>query len=222
MFDNKSDLIVIPTSDNSFTIFDPVLNETYHSKHGALQESMHVFIANGFNLCPKSNVNILEVGLGSGLNAALTLLQAKMDHRTVHYTALEPFPLPENILNKVTLGFSTEISELMQGIHQLSWEEEIYLNKDFSLTKHLIELQTFNSCLKYDIIYFDAFAPDKQPSLWTPEILKKVADFLAEDGLLCTYCAKGEVKRNLKQAGLKVEARQGPVGKREMTIAFKH
>lgn len=221
MFDNKSDLIVIPTADGSFTIFDQVLDETYHSKHGALQESMHVFIANGFNLCTKKNISILEVGLGSGLNVALTCLQAQKDHRTVHYTALEPFPIHESLLHKVSLGFSPEISGLIQGIHQLPWEEDSYLNKDFSLTKHLIELQTFNSCLKYDIIYYDAFAPDKQPSLWTPEILKKVADFLAEDGILCTYCAKGEVKRNLRNAGLKVEARKGPIGKREMTVAYK-
>jgi len=221
MFDNKNELKVITTEDSSFTLFNPLLNETYHSIHGALQESMHVFIQNGLQIANKKLLNILEIGLGTGLNAALTGIQAELNNYTINYTGLEPFPVPQIVLEKVSQGYQENIRKLMLKIGSLDWEKSLNLNNNFSLTKHLIELQTFNTLLKYDIIYYDAFAPNKQPDMWTPQILLKTASLLKEGGVLCTYCAKGEVKRNLKQAGLHVEARKGPVGKREMTIAFK-
>ena len=89
------------------------------------------------------------------------------------------------------------------------------------LTKHLCLLQEFNSQQKFDVIYFDAFSPSEQPELWTEQMFKKMYDLLNENGVLVTYCAQGQMKRNMKQVGFKVQSLPGALGKREMTRGFK-
>jgi tRNA U34 5-methylaminomethyl-2-thiouridine-forming methyltransferase MnmC len=221
MSDNKKELKIIQTSDKSFSVYDKKLDETYHSIHGALQESMHVYIDNGMRLIDCKDISILEVGLGTGLNASLSILNAESHNLKVHYHAVEAYPLDSLFIDEVSLGYPDKIKIWMQQIGRLPFDKIQYLNNNFSLTKHLIELQTFNTLLKYDLIYYDAFAPDKQPEMWTYEILSKIAGFLKPGGLITTYCAKGEVKRNLIKAGLLIETKKGPPGKREMVVAIK-
>ena len=221
MSNNKNELKVIKTEDGSSSIYNASLDETYHSIHGALQESNHVFINHGLHLLKSENKAILEVGFGTGLNAALTYLQSLKSDITINYTALEPYPLPIEIIYEVAAGYPKTIAETMILLSQSEGGKPISVSSNFIFTLHLTQLQTFNFIDKYDLIYFDAFAPGKQPDMWTLEIFTKLFDVLNPGGLLTTYCAKGAVKRNLKQAGFTVKAFPGPPGKREMTVAFR-
>lgn len=220
MTNNKNELKVIKTEDGSYSIYNEELDETYHSIHGALQESNHVFIKNGLGLMDKKNISILEVGLGTGLNVALTCIEAAKRGLTIRYTAVEPYPLSEEMVEKVAKGYPNEIADLQIEIAKTEDGKCKNIKADFNFIWHLIQIQTFNFSDKYDLIYFDAFAPDKQPDMWTPELFRKMYDVLNPDGILTTYCAKGAVKRNLKLAGFTIKSVEGPPGKREMTVAY--
>lgn len=221
MSNNKNELKVIKTEDGSYSIYNELLDETYHSTHGALQESNHVFINHGLHLLNSKSFKILEIGFGTGLNAALTYLESQDSDIMVNYIALEPYPLSAEIINEVAKGYPQNIAETMILLSQWEGGKPVSVGSNFGFTLHLTLLQTFNFIGTYDLIYFDAFAPGKQPDMWTLEIFTKLFDVLNPGGLLTTYCAKGEVKRNLKQAGFTVKAFPGPPGKREMTVAYR-
>ncbi len=221
MSNNKSELKVIKTGDGSFSIYNTVIDETYHSVNGALQESRHVFIQNGFKQVSANPLHILEIGLGTGLNAALSILEANKAEINLVYEALEPFPLSDLMVRQIALGYSEEVAELQLTIANIPQNQLRKLSPYCSLKWHIANIQTFIFTNKYDLIYFDAFAPDKQNEVWTLEIFCKLYETLNLGGLLTTYCAKGVVKRMLKQAGFLVKTVPGPPGKREMTIAIK-
>ncbi len=214
----KKELII--TKDSSHSLFVPTLNETYHSKNGAITESMHIFIKNGIQYHLKNNLAILEVGFGTGLNTVLTLENS--NNKTVNYTTLEPHPITKSIYSNLNYySFTKSDKNTFLKIHTSNWEEEIELSKNFTLFKSKKKIQDFISKKKYDIIYFDAFAPDKQPNMWEQNIFKECFYLLNKNGFLITYCAKGIVKKNLKSAGFQVEKLAGPPGKREITRANK-
>ena len=203
------------TADGSFTLFIPEVEETYHSTHGAVQESMHVFIENGLKACNKEEIRILEVGLGTGLNAALTLQHAT---KKIHYCALEPYPLSKEILNELA---ASRMGQFEMKFHDSNAEEVISLREDFSFVRMEVGLEEFQSEDKFDVIYYDAFGPRVEPGLWTPDRMQQCFDLLNEGGIFVTYCAKGEVRRNLQAAGFVVERLPGPPGKREMLRGVK-
>lgn len=201
------------------------LNETYHSTHGAIQESKHVFIKNGLHaLNCKNEIKILEVGMGTGLNLLLTALEASKNNLNISYTALEPNPIPKEIvtqLNYTTLLNDPDTKIIFDIIHQNLFDVNYSLNMHVNLLKHQNTIQSFSGIQKFDLIYFDAFAPQKQPEMWTSDIFIKLRELMSENSILVTYCAKGEVKRTLKSAGFEIESLPGPPGKREMTRATK-
>lgn len=215
---------LVCTGDGSHTIFVPDIEEHYHSVHGAVQESEYIFVRNGFNFCKKNNpVNIFEAGFGTGLNALLTAVRAVKENRIVHYLSIEKYPLPEKIIR--SLNYKEFIPEeygfLFEKIQSAAWNISQKITSGFTLKKIKDDLLNFKLKGLFDLIYFDAFAPDKQPEMWTPEILGKMSDHLAPEGILVTYSAKGEVKRNLKRCGLEVELLSGPPGKRQFIQAKK-
>lgn len=214
------------TQDGSATLFNEELNETYHSIHGALTESRHVFIRHGYLealTLPNEPLRILEVGLGTGLNAALTAAESQAQKRHTQYTALEPFPVPADVLSKLDYNKILEPDEYgcFEKIHQVSWNIRASIHPFFSLEKRRIGILDLADAPSFHLVYFDAFAPEKQPDMWTLEVLQRCFDILEPGGIFVTYCAKGQFKRNLKQCGFGVEARSGPPGKREMTVARK-
>jgi tRNA U34 5-methylaminomethyl-2-thiouridine-forming methyltransferase MnmC len=213
------------TADGSHTLFVPGLDETYHSRHGAIQESLHVFINAGLRYLNNKNINVLEIGFGTGLNAFLTLLEANKGETTINYTSLEAFPLEMDLVKQ--LNYTTELeienntAELYNKLHEVDWESTQHITNDFKLKKLKIKLDDFESSEKFDVIYFDAFGPNVQPEMWAVPVLEKMYNCLNDNGLLVTYCAKGSVKRGLKDVGFKIESIPGPPGKREMTRAHK-
>jgi tRNA U34 5-methylaminomethyl-2-thiouridine-forming methyltransferase MnmC len=220
------DVLLITTSDGSPTLLNTSLNETYHSRHGALQESKHVFIHHGLDFVSKSlgnaAINILEVGFGTGLNALLTLQQSITDNLIIHYTSLEAFPVEESIWTKLNYAESAEAKEQFEKLHCAKWNESESISFNFTLRKLHTTLQQVALELNYyDLIYFDAFAPNKQPEMWDLPILQKITEAMKPEGVFVTYCAKGQLKRDLKSAGLAVETLHGPPGKREMVRAKK-
>ncbi|MFM2194570.1 MAG: hypothetical protein RL092_170 [Bacteroidota bacterium] len=210
---NRKNRELVQTADGSFTLFIPEVEETYHSKHGAVQESMHVFIENGLKACNKEATRILEVGLGTGLNASLTLQHAK---GMVSYCALEPYPLSKEILEELSANKS---DQLEMKFHLSAPNEWISIHEQFSFARMEVGLEAFQSEEKFDLIYYDAFGPRVEPGLWTLERMQQCYDLLNEGGVFVTYCAKGEVRRNLQAAGFVVERLAGPPGKREMLRA---
>jgi len=214
-------LTVIKTKDGSSSLFISELNETYHSIHGALQESLHVYIKNGFELFSQDLISVLEVGLGTGLNAALTWQMSESTKVNTHYFALEPFPLTDSLILEISKGFDDELSKKLIQIHQADWEHLTKLSPFFHFTKYKQSIQNFGSSLSVDLIYMDAFAPDKQPEMWTLDVISKLSSYILPKGALTTYCAKGDLKRNLKVCGLTVNSVPGPIGKREMIVARK-
>ena len=214
---------LVKTADGSHTLFVPELNEHYHSINGAVQESMMVFVQNGFNFCKADPVHILEIGLGTGLNVLLTAVESIKGKRKVIYNSIEKHPLPADIINSLNYSvFSGEMGkEIFKKVHVTGWGFETEILKDFILQKTMCDLISDPITGKYDLIYFDAFGPDKQPDIWTPEIFRKIASVTVQGGVFVTYSAKGSVRRNLKENGFNVTLLPGPRGKRHVTRAVK-
>lgn len=214
------------TADGSHTLFVPELDEHYHSVNGAIQESNHVFIEAGLNHCPKDKIHIFEVGFGTGLNAFLSLNNSIKMQKAIHYTTIEAFPLPFSTIEKLNYAdnLSLVVKDMFHQIHKAEWGKEVSVHRGFFLKKIEGDLIRFDFSLvttPVDIIYFDAFAPDKQSDMWTQEIFDKLYTITADNGTLVTYCAKGEVRRMMQRAGYKTERLPGPPGKREMLRATK-
>ncbi|MGQ1910294.1 tRNA (5-methylaminomethyl-2-thiouridine)(34)-methyltransferase MnmD [Marinifilum sp. RC60d5] len=209
------------TEDGSYTFYMPDLDEHYHSTHGAVQESKHVFLEAGLNFTDKNPIHILEIGFGTGLNCFLTLLESIKTNRKIIYHSIELYPLEKDQIeslnyteNTVPLG-----KDLFQKIHQAKWNNNVEITKNFTLHKLLGDLRTSSFPEKYDLIYFDAFAPDIQPDLWTAEIFTKLYESTNSNAILTTYCAKGIVKQALRASGFEVKRLAGPPGKRHMLRA---
>ena len=215
--------IVRKTNDGSYTIYIPDLDENYHSIHGAMQESNHVFLKEGLNRLDLNSIDVFEVGFGTGLNACLTLIEAKKKNLKVNYVSIEAFPLESNLIDKYLLSIDNQyFNELLIKLHGVEWEKEVELSNDFKLKKINTKLESINLLVdSFDIIYYDAFGPRVQPEMWTFDLFYKMFQMLRNGGVLATYCAKGQVKRDLRQAGFEVETCQGPPGKREMIRAWK-
>jgi len=212
---------IIKTKDGSQSLYLPDLNETYHSVFGAITESEHVYIEAGYKSLTKQKINILEIGFGTGLNVFLTCLAAKNNDKKIYYETLEKHPLPQDIILKLN-NFEKEIHQILfERIHQAPWQKAVNITPQITLHKIQTDLLYYKTNKLFDLIYFDAFAPDKQPELWTAEIFEKMYDFLNPDGILVTYSAKGQVRRNMLAAGFMVERLPGPPGKREMLRAIK-
>lgn len=207
------------TADGSSTIYLPELDEHYHSVNGAVQESRHVYINAGFNECKKDQLTVLELGFGTGLNALLTAMEAVKQHRKVVYISLEKFPLSKEVLSNLT--YSNLNNDLFQEIHDAEWEKEVRLNDCFSLKKIKIDFSDYPFPEQYDVVYYDAFAPDKQAGVWTQELFDRISERMSSEAVLTTYCAKGAIRRMMQAAGLLVERIPGPPGKREMLRARK-
>ena len=219
---------IIKTRDGSDTLFVPALNEHYHSTFGAVQESKHVFIEHGFLAVDGSidPVSIFEVGFGTGLNALLTFFTTKARRHEVHYTTIDLYPLENNVwedLNYPSFLQEQDAREQFTKIHEVPWEVPQQFNREFLLTKIKVDLRLYTPPDSvFDVVFFDAFAPDVQPDLWTKEIFEKMYGMLHPGGLLVTYSCKGEVKRNLRDAGFSIEKIPGPPGKREILRARKN
>jgi tRNA U34 5-methylaminomethyl-2-thiouridine-forming methyltransferase MnmC len=216
---------IITTSDGSHSLLNADLNETYHSTHGALQESRHVFIKNGLDqvLAETSDtIEILEIGFGTGLNAFLSLQRATEINRKIRYTTLEVFPLDENIWSNLNYTSSLGSKDLFESLHDALWGVDQNISEVFTLFKIKQKLQDEKLPRGFfDLVYFDAFAPNKQPEMWELSTLKRVTDSMREGAVLVTYCAKGQVKRDLKSLSLRIETLPGPPGKKEMIRARK-
>jgi tRNA U34 5-methylaminomethyl-2-thiouridine-forming methyltransferase MnmC len=211
------------TNDGSHTLFIPELNENYHSHHGAIQEARHVFINQGLNplLNKKFPINILEVGWGTGLNCLLSCLFS--ENISISYTGIEAFPIEQTLHEALNYVMHLENSfEIFERLIRASWDKETKITNDFTLKKIHTKIQEWETEDKFDLIYYDAFGPRAQEEMWRKETLQKVICMLKKDGIFVTYCAKGQLKRDLKELGCFVETLPGPPGKREMTRAVKN
>jgi tRNA U34 5-methylaminomethyl-2-thiouridine-forming methyltransferase MnmC len=216
---------IITTGDGSHSLLNTTLNETYHSVHGAKRESVHVFVKHGLEFFieryPTDVVKIFEVGFGTGLNALLTAAFADAFKQKISYTSVEAFPLSSEIWTQLNYTETDNDRILFSTIHSSPWEIENPVTDFFKLRKLKTTLQEISYDENFDLIYFDAFAPSKQPELWEISVLKKVYDALKTNGVFVTYCAKGQLKRDLKTLGFLVETLPGPPGKKEMVRALK-
>jgi tRNA U34 5-methylaminomethyl-2-thiouridine-forming methyltransferase MnmC len=216
----------ITTDDGSHSIFSERYGVTYHSKFGAVTESAHVFIAAGlrYKAVVQQAISILEIGFGTGLNAFMTRLEAERRNLSVRYTAIEAFPLTAEEAGALNypdmLGCPERTCDFL-AMHRCDWNQPFSFSESFVFEKKRMRLEDFWSEAIFDIVYFDAFAPQAQPELWTEDIFSRLYASLRPDGALVTYCAQGHFKRTLKKVGFTVERLQGPPGKREMTRALK-
>ena len=227
---------IIITADGSSTIHIPEWDEQYHSKHGSIQEAYHVFINHGLqhyydrnghlasSQKVKANINILEIGFGTGLNTFITLLEAEKLKLNIDYTGVEAYPVSADEIN--ALNYTQELNaeskaELFKTIHKVSWEDKHEISDGFSLIKRKQFFSEINDTEAYNIIYFDAFGARVQPELWTETIFEIMYKALKPKGVLVTYSAKGSVRRAMQAVGFTVERLPGPPGKREMLRATK-
>lgn len=212
---------IILTEDGSHSLIQTELNETYHSIHGAIQESAHIFIDAGLKKCAKDTLQVLEIGFGTGLNAFLTLLETT--HQKITYTAIELYPLSTEsacLLNYPDLLAPNQKDAFYQ-LHTAPWHNHIQLTPQFELYKIQDDFSKMRLTGQFDLVYFDAFSPEKQPEMWTADRFSMLYDCCKSGAILTTYCAKGMVRRALQSAGFTVERIPGPPGKREIIRAMK-
>jgi len=241
-------LKIVETADGSSTLLVPALNEHYHSTFGALTESRHVFIEAGFlPACEKfDNLNILEVGFGTGLNALLTIAEAEKLHKQVSYTAIEPYPVDVTLINKLNYTDEPDLKNYAAAFsilhhasciscppspilhhdscipHPSSPNHHNRITAHFTIQKIICKLENYQPPpVSFGLVYFDAFSPDKQPEMWSETIFKKIFDSMTPEGILVTYCVKGEVVRTLRKIGFRTEKLPGPPGKRHMLRTVK-
>ena len=220
----KSFLKIRSTSDGSTTVENTQLGETYHSVHGAVTESRHVFLLNGLEWFATNRterpIRIFEIGLGTGLNAALAIQWSVQNKIPIQYSSIEKFPLEVDLID--SLIFPGVDSQWMEIIHRSVWNEEIRIQPEITFTKISGDLLNFNAEPgTVDLIFFDAFAPARQPEMWDISIIQKTASLIRGEGVLVSYCAQGQFKRNLRSCGLDVASLPGPPGKREMVRATR-
>ena len=212
------------TADGSYTLFVPELDEHYHSVKGALTESEHIFINMGLKHSSALRPRILEIGFGTGLNAFLSLLEAEKSQRYVHFTTIECYPLDMETIR--TMNYPAKVAPdhnaEYEALHQAPWNKDAAITKHFTIHKIEADFTSYQFPKGYDVIYFDAFAPEKQPEMWSQELFDQLFNILSPGGILTTYCAKGIIRRMLQAAGFTVERLPGPPGgKREILRATK-
>lgn len=210
------------TKDGSPTLYASQFDAHYHSLHGAITESLHVFIEMGLRKkeAAMHDIRILEMGLGTGMNLWLTWQNAQ-PHTLIRYDAIEAFPLLKEEYKELLISNNERESDFFQFIHESEWEIAHNYNSSFTFAKYLVKLEDFTATHAYDIVFYDAFAPTAQPELWTEAVFQKLYGLMAHQGILVTYCAKGSVRRAMQAVGFQVERLPGPPGKREMLRATK-
>lgn len=219
---------IFETQDGSHSIYSEDHGVSYHSRYGAVQESQHVFIEGGLRhlAVKRSSVAVLELGFGTGLNAYLSLLEANARKLELYYEAVEAYPISieqASLLNYPSrVAAPASLSDQFMQLHTLTWDEEHSLNRYYTFKKVRSTFENYRPQSRFDVVFFDAFAPNAQPELWDEKMLEKMYEALTPEGVLVTYCAKGVVKRRLRAVGFEVEALPGPPGKREMTRGIKH
>lgn len=219
--------LLITTEDGSHSLLNPQLNETYHSVHGAVQESEYVFIEQGLKFWfgtdeAKDSAAVLEIGFGTGLNALLSFAYGQAFKKDIQYTSIESYPLPEEIWRQLNYAERLGLQPVFHSLHELPWNVSTAVEELFSLQKLHTTLELLDvQDAKYNVVFYDAFAPSKQPEMWTMEMIARVVKGLSKGGVFVTYCAKGQLKRDLRALGLVVETLPGPPGKKEMVRAVK-
>lgn len=220
---------IITTEDGSHSLYVPEIKESYHSSNGAYRESIHVFLLYGLEAWAARNfgkqpVRIFELGFGTGLNAWLTLVWAEQNQVPVLYHTIEPFPLEEGIYKQLNYGEMDDaiwhFRPYFQKIHKMPWDKGEAVTPYFNMKKDKTTLQEAE-LYPSDIVFFDAFSPNKQPELWEPEMIEKVVNTMNDQAVFVTYCAAGKLKKNLRSLGLTLDEVPGPPGKLEMTRAWK-
>lgn len=211
---------LLKTDDGSDTLRHPLLGDYYHSTRGAVGEAQHIFIRAGFDFSDKKNIRIFEVGFGSGLNALLTLQRAAESDRQVKYQAVELYPVASETVQQLNYtGNDKNLAATYRKMHDCPWNEKVKISDNFSLKKIENSLLDIELDTIFDVIYFDAFAPETQPEMWSEEVFSKLYAHTAPGGILVTYSSKGEVKRALRAAGYEVKRLEGALGKRHMVRA---
>ena len=216
-------LELVNTNDGSNSLKNLIINDSYHSKYGAINESKHIFINNGLKRISKKKIRVLEIGFGTGLNALLTQLYCDKKKQNIIYHTIDNLPLKKDTYSSLNYCDQLKIDkDIFLKIHNSLWENEIELSNFFVLKKINCDFtkKLFNE--KYDLIYFDAFSPSKQPEMWVLDNFKKLYNCLNRNGVLITYSSKGDVKRTIKEVGFNVFSVEGPTGKREITLACKN
>ena len=213
------------TQDGSYTLYVPSMDEHYHSVKGALTESLHIFVQTGLKAHPAASPRVLEIGFGTGLNAFLTWMEADASRRVVRYTTLERYPVDEALWRAMAYPqhVAPERADDFARLHRCGWDSEVALDPWFRFCKRQADVTAYPfPPSAYDVVYWDAFAPEKQPEMWTRPLMEQMYATLDEGGLLVTYCAKGAVRRLLQDVGFEVERLPGPPGgKREILRATK-
>jgi tRNA U34 5-methylaminomethyl-2-thiouridine-forming methyltransferase MnmC len=210
------------TQDGSHSLLNSELQEHYHSQHGALRESIHVFIKMGLAATAVNPISILEYGFGTGLNALLTFMEADVTKRNINYHSLENTPLPSDIWKSLNYGEQTNEQERFNKLHECDWNTWVDVSEHFRLHKQQVTFEDFEPQVgQYDLIYFDAFAPRYHPEAWEEENVGKCYRALKPGGIWVSYCAQGAVRRRLQALGFQVERVEGPPGKREMLRGVK-
>jgi tRNA U34 5-methylaminomethyl-2-thiouridine-forming methyltransferase MnmC len=219
----KRELII--TEDGSHTLYLPEMQEHYHSVHGALQESKHVFIEAGLKQLSQPSIYLFEVGFGTGLNALLSWQHALEYKKQIHYFGLEKYPLQPEEYQQLNYGSFLKRASVndLQKMHECPWDQPVQVSEQFILHKINNDLHwcDFEELPLFDLIYFDAFAPNKQEGIWTKTIFRKLYEHCKPGAILVTYCAKGSVRRDLQAAGFSMERIPGPPGKKEMLRGIK-
>ena len=222
MYTPPTDFVPLITGDGSITLRSEALNEQYHSTHGAVQESRHVFIHTGLHAVQRDHIDVLELGLGTGLNALLTWIDAEERNVQVNYTALEPHPVHAQHLaaldhpRAIAQPERTHTFLNMMASPPGAWHR---VSDHFQFRWFMLPLYAHQALEAYDLIFFDAFSPRVQPELWTEDLFRHLHGTLRPGGSLVTYCAKGDVRRAMLAAGFTVKRRKGPPGKGQMLRA---
>lgn len=238
-------LDILYTEDGSATLFVEELDEHYHSIKGALTEAEHIYrdcafryraghthgtfsdeLQGGYSVQgmldepkgPCERLTVLEIGFGTGLNAVVTAMAADASC-PVHYISLEKYPVESALLARLGYGEIVD-SHLFDAIHAAPWDVPVPISPHFTIEKRQCDFLTAALPYAIDVVYFDAFAPEKQPEMWSPELFARLYRVMRPGGVLTTYCAKGAIRRMLQSTGFMVERLAGPVGgKREILRA---
>lgn len=220
---SHADTSIVLTTDGSHTLYVPEIDECYHSTHGAIQESQHIFINTAQRYCSKNEIRILEIGFGTGLNALLSFVEAEKSGKKIYFHSLEKYPVSEKKAQQ--LNYSTLCglpnNSIFEKMHNAAWNTAVSISDRFTLEKTECDFTTNSLPYTYDVIFFDAFSPEKQPEMWSENQFAKIFAASENGAILSTYCAKGWVRRAMQSAGFIVERLPGPPGKREILRATK-